>query len=225
MGNLKNWDNRQGNPISPNLFLVCAKGLSTLIRHFEEKIWIHGYKVANGAHMVSHLLFADDNLYFKATKAPETTLHVLVRCDFAQSWWFASCVPAIAADAMTFAGWLEEGLQFWNKANFLGDAMICWAIWKLRNNLVWNSKQPVVIEMISLAKLNFVECCGVLDPSEFHTIKVNIYRALFSNERRFGVGLMDWTTAGLVLETKIMNKVGVLQPHVVEAIGIKEALS
>uniref|UniRef100_A0A803NUS5 Reverse transcriptase domain-containing protein n=1 Tax=Cannabis sativa TaxID=3483 RepID=A0A803NUS5_CANSA len=59
---------RQGDPISPYLFLICAEGLSTLIQHYEERKFLHGCRVANGAPIVSHLLFADDSfLYCKAT--------------------------------------------------------------------------------------------------------------------------------------------------------------
>uniref|UniRef100_A0A803QCP1 Reverse transcriptase domain-containing protein n=1 Tax=Cannabis sativa TaxID=3483 RepID=A0A803QCP1_CANSA len=59
---------RQGDPISPYLFLICAEGFSTLIRRYEERKWIHGCRVANGAPLVSHILFADDSfLYCKAT--------------------------------------------------------------------------------------------------------------------------------------------------------------
>ena len=64
---------RQGDPLSPYLFVLCAEGLSALIRKYKAKRWIHGCKVANGAPRVSHMLFADDSyLYCKAT-IPEAT--------------------------------------------------------------------------------------------------------------------------------------------------------
>ncbi|XP_060961946.1 uncharacterized protein LOC133032114 [Cannabis sativa] len=56
-------------------------------------------------------------------------------------------------------------------------------------------------------------------------IKVNVDGAIFSNERCFGIGLIARTAAGVVLQAKSLLKEGVLKPHVVEAIGIKEALS
>uniref|UniRef100_A0A803P8S6 Reverse transcriptase domain-containing protein n=1 Tax=Cannabis sativa TaxID=3483 RepID=A0A803P8S6_CANSA len=59
---------RQGDPLSPYLFIICAEGLSSLIRSYEARGWIHGCKVSNGALRVSHMLFADDSyLYCKAT--------------------------------------------------------------------------------------------------------------------------------------------------------------
>lgn len=37
---------RQGDPLSPYLFILCAEGLSSLIRKYEKEKWLHGCKVA-----------------------------------------------------------------------------------------------------------------------------------------------------------------------------------
>uniref|UniRef100_A0A803NFE6 Reverse transcriptase domain-containing protein n=1 Tax=Cannabis sativa TaxID=3483 RepID=A0A803NFE6_CANSA len=59
---------RQGCPLSPYQFILCAEGLSALIKKYEGRGWLHGCKVANGAPRISHMLFADDSyLYCKAT--------------------------------------------------------------------------------------------------------------------------------------------------------------
>ena len=59
---------RQGDPLSPYLFIICAEGLSLQINHYERAGMIHGARVARGAPLVSHLFFADDSfLFFKAT--------------------------------------------------------------------------------------------------------------------------------------------------------------
>lgn len=58
---------RQGGPLSPYLFIICAEGLSSLIRQAEESETISGTSICRGAPLVSHLLFADDCfLFFKA---------------------------------------------------------------------------------------------------------------------------------------------------------------
>uniref|UniRef100_A0A803QJD1 Reverse transcriptase domain-containing protein n=1 Tax=Cannabis sativa TaxID=3483 RepID=A0A803QJD1_CANSA len=60
---------RQGDPLSPYLFLVCAEGLSSLLKHYERKNWLMGCQVARGAPRVSHMLFADDSyVYCKANE-------------------------------------------------------------------------------------------------------------------------------------------------------------
>lgn len=55
---------RQDDPLSPYLFILCAEGLSSLIRKNEMAGFIHGAKVARGAPMVSHLFFAMIVFYF-----------------------------------------------------------------------------------------------------------------------------------------------------------------
>lgn len=59
---------RQGDPLSPYLFIICHEGFSTLINNYIHKGWLNGCKVANGAPSISHMLFADDSyLYCRAT--------------------------------------------------------------------------------------------------------------------------------------------------------------
>ncbi|CAH9117813.1 unnamed protein product [Cuscuta epithymum] len=59
---------RQGDPLSPYLFIMVAEGLSALLKKAEARGDIHGVAVCRGAPRVSHLLFADDSfLFFRAT--------------------------------------------------------------------------------------------------------------------------------------------------------------
>jgi len=55
---------RQGDPLSPYLFIICAEGLSSLIRDAEEKNNILGTRVCKSAPPFSHLLFVDDCFIF-----------------------------------------------------------------------------------------------------------------------------------------------------------------
>ena len=55
---------RQGDPLSPYLFLLFSKGLNGLINNAinEGNIW--GYSLCKGGPKISHLFFADDNFLF-----------------------------------------------------------------------------------------------------------------------------------------------------------------
>ncbi|KAF5470931.1 hypothetical protein F2P56_011417 [Juglans regia] len=59
---------RQGDPISPYLFLLSADGLSSLINVAKVKGDIRGMTVARGGIKVSHILFADDSIIFARAK-------------------------------------------------------------------------------------------------------------------------------------------------------------
>ncbi|XP_035551737.1 uncharacterized protein LOC118349897 [Juglans regia] len=55
---------RQGDHLSPYLFIVCAEGLSSLLDHYEKSKLIRGVQVARGGTSINHLLFANDCILF-----------------------------------------------------------------------------------------------------------------------------------------------------------------
>ncbi|XP_060965698.1 uncharacterized protein LOC133034601 [Cannabis sativa] len=121
--------------------------------------------------------------------------------------------------------------------------MTLWAVWKMRNEVVWNSISPSSEEVIHVANVNFSDWCKAQQfeketlpmhtsvvrekwcPPNFPCIKVNVDGAIFAPEGRFGVGMVARCAAGMVLQAKSVLKTGLLQPHGVEALGFKEALS
>jgi hypothetical protein len=60
---------RQGDPISPYLFLLCAEGLSSLLKFSGPNYLAKGIRVGVHAPWISHLLFADDCLLFTQASA------------------------------------------------------------------------------------------------------------------------------------------------------------
>lgn len=57
---LPGWGLRQGDPLSPYLFLLYSEGLTALIHKAQSDGDIHGVQVCRNAPTVSHLLFAND---------------------------------------------------------------------------------------------------------------------------------------------------------------------
>ncbi|KAL0291509.1 UNVERIFIED_CONTAM: putative mitochondrial protein [Sesamum calycinum] len=55
---------RQGDPLSPYLFLLCTESFSSLLQKAEMDGRIRGVSICRNAPYISHLLFADDTLIF-----------------------------------------------------------------------------------------------------------------------------------------------------------------
>lgn len=68
-----NRDIRQGDPISPYLFILCAEKFSFLQRVVEEKGELTGYPKGQGPTM-SHLPFANDSLHFAKADPQQATV-------------------------------------------------------------------------------------------------------------------------------------------------------
>lgn len=62
---------RQGDPLSPYLFLFCVEGLSNLLDNATETGRIHGCRVSPQTPEITHLLFTDDSFLFFKTKVEE----------------------------------------------------------------------------------------------------------------------------------------------------------
>ena len=64
---------RQGDPLSPYLFLLCAEGLSAMLHQSLQNKKLRGVSACRRGPKVSHLFFADDNLIFGRATVVEST--------------------------------------------------------------------------------------------------------------------------------------------------------
>ena len=66
---------RQGDPLSPYIFILCGEVLSGFCNRAQEAGTMAGIRVARGSPRVNHLLFADDTMFFiKADKDNSSAL-------------------------------------------------------------------------------------------------------------------------------------------------------
>ncbi|XP_033139816.1 uncharacterized protein LOC117131700 [Brassica rapa] len=70
---------RQGDPLSPYLFILCTEVLSKLCDKSLQDGRMAGVKVARGCPPINHLLFADDTMFFTKTNVSscEALKHIL----------------------------------------------------------------------------------------------------------------------------------------------------
>ncbi|XP_019175665.1 PREDICTED: uncharacterized protein LOC109170987 [Ipomoea nil] len=72
---------RQGDPLSPYLFILCAEGLSHLLSSAMQRGVISPYIVVRRAPRISHLFFVDNSLLcFKATVAETNAIKSCLTC-------------------------------------------------------------------------------------------------------------------------------------------------
>jgi len=60
---------RQGDPLSPHIFILCTEVLSALCEKGQADGSLPGVRVARGCPAINHLLFADDTMFFCKSKA------------------------------------------------------------------------------------------------------------------------------------------------------------
>jgi hypothetical protein len=106
---------RQGDPLSPYLFLLCAEGLSSLLLHEEEVGGIDGVRVCRNAPSVSHLLFADDSL-------------ILMKADMNNATSLQQVLDTYCANLGQLVSLSKSSIYFSPNTNVLLRAEICEAL-------------------------------------------------------------------------------------------------
>lgn len=56
---------RQGDPLSPYLFIIWAEGFSRILNKGKQERRIRGTNIGRGELKINHLLFIDDSILFK----------------------------------------------------------------------------------------------------------------------------------------------------------------
>lgn len=121
----------------------------------------------------------------------------------------------VADDFSNFAEWLALIFQQYTRDETLTSVMLCWMVWKSRNELVWNQHSVEVHEVVESAKsvsvqdTSFVNILGFLNPEDGYEhwrrptenrVKVNVDAAIFASSNRFTFALVARNENGDLVE-------------------------
>lgn len=105
--------------------------------------------------MVWNKFFVVVDLCFVCQRENESIIHALVECDFARQCWSSAFQELRVVVAYNFQHWLEHKIVDINRRAEI--ATLCWAIWKARNELVWNHRNSRVHMVFSTIKNYLVQ--------------------------------------------------------------------
>ncbi|GKC80277.1 transposon TX1 [Tanacetum coccineum] len=71
---------RQGDPLSPFLFVLAAEGLNAIVNEAVDKGIFRGVRIGSNRVMVSHLQYADDTIFFGVTDRDNNAMARWMKC-------------------------------------------------------------------------------------------------------------------------------------------------
>jgi hypothetical protein len=99
---------RQGDPLSPYLFILCADVFSGLLTKAQNNSTINGISIAQNAPKVSHLFFADDSIIFCKAKKEEA---IQLKAIFDEYQRISGQLINMAKSDMTFSPNIQPAIK------------------------------------------------------------------------------------------------------------------
>ncbi|KAM6543366.1 hypothetical protein CsatB_007813 [Cannabis sativa] len=175
----------------------------------------------------------------------ESIFHVLVQCSFAHSCWLRSALGVGHSVATNFFDWFMEVLAVGNMGLVEEAVMIGWAIWKARNDMLWNGKSCSAVDVVWMARTTLRQwTCAQskrldsISVTSSHTdtrehwskptagqLKINVDGAVFEDTNEVGTGFVARGCDGRVIEAFSTISSVSCRPEIAEVLSVKEALS
>lgn len=175
----------------------------------------------------------------------ESVLHALVSCSFADACYQLTEFISPQGTFSSFSEWLQQLFSQKVKSEIEALVMVCWLIWKNRNDIVWkqHSSEPQELVRLALSILNqwrsvqdrsydsFLSFMSSEDGQEqwhlpeLNSVKINIDAALFEDPGRYSYAIVVRNHEGRLVQDTSKCSLGRVAPEFAEALGIREALS
>lgn len=176
---------------------------------------------------------------------PETIRHCLVDCPFAKKCWQQAGFFFPLQVNESFALWLESLLKTDDDDKLSSIGVICYSIWRARNDEVWKKKKVSVASVLWSSKhllsswvkaqdRNSTSLAAHLEPNDgdeqwqkppVGTVKISTDAAIFQDQGTYSAAVLARNHEGTPIEAFTCCKVGSVSPAVAEAMSVKEALS
>jgi len=106
---------RQGDPLSPYLFIICSEVLSGLCLKAQQDGSLPGIRVSKGSPMINYLLFADDTMFFcrSDAKSCKALMTILQKYEAASGQMINKTKSAITFSSKTSEASKAEHKQSW----------------------------------------------------------------------------------------------------------------
>ncbi|XP_074342844.1 uncharacterized protein LOC141680548 [Apium graveolens] len=116
----------------------------------------------------------------------------------------------------SFQEWAFSTFNGWDVSKRERGAMLCWTIWKCRNDLIWNQRCLEAQEAANSARVALNQWKEAQDRS---------FDRLFVSSNRYSFEFAARNHKGELLEARSKCNGGTISPDFAEAMGIREALS
>lgn len=175
----------------------------------------------------------------------ESIIHALVECTVAAECWHIFDTDLQVQLGMSFSDWLHANTNGQTMSRKAKMFTLCWSIWRARNDLVWNRKRWSAMKIVAkaweyLSQWNGAQARNYKVPLQpmlagdgaiywakpkTDVVKITVDAATFSDQGTCGIGIISRDHDGSLLGAKSKQYAEVLNPSMVEAMAIKEALS
>ncbi|CAN6553836.1 unnamed protein product [Malus baccata var. baccata] len=162
---------RQGDPLSPFLFLLCIEGFSMLIKRSLEMGALHGFKISPTGVPLTHIFFADDSVVFENVSVEEADSIVAVLQTYARG---SGQVINLAKSSVFFGANIPKCKKA--KIQYLSQA-----------------RKEILVKSVALALPNYAMSCFRLPIGVCRDVERAIRNYWWrGNDQRKGIHWVSW---------------------------------